>query len=407
MGPGLRRTILIGLACLLVGGASGFVIGRAGTGRSARPQDSGSTSLPGNGLPDSPELPGTVPVQSPSGFPPESLFVEIYELRNRAVVNITTQSVRYNFFFEPVPTQRSTGSGIIIDERGFILTNHHVIEGADRVLVTLADGALVDGEIVGTDRENDLALVRIDPGDRVLEPVPFGRSTGLRTGQTVLAIGNPFGLDRTLTTGIVSGTGRSVRQQIGSADFVIQNMIQTDASINPGNSGGPLLNSRGELVGINTMIYSPSGGSVGIGFAVPIDTAARVLPDLIEFGRVRRGWIDIVPIQLFPDLVRFADLPVDRGILVSQVVPGGNADSAGLRGGDPARAVRYERTIIRLGGDIIVELDGTPVSSLGSLFEALEDNRPGETVEVVYLRNGRERTGSVVLSDRPEQYRLD
>ncbi len=364
---------------------------------SSRPPDRAGPGDPG----------GVLPVQGPGAVTSQSLFVDIYELRNRSVVNITTQTVRYNFFFEPVPTQRSTGSGVIIDERGFILTNHHVIEGADRVLVTLADGALIDGDVVGTDRENDLALVRIDPGNRVLQRVPFGRSSGLRTGETVLAIGNPFGLDRTLTTGIVSGTGRSVRQQIGSADFVIQNMIQTDASINPGNSGGPLLNSRGEIIGINTMIYSPTGGSVGIGFAVPIDTAARVLPDLIEFGRVRRGWIDIVPIQLFPDLVRFADLPVDRGILVSQVVPGGNADSAGLRGGDPRSAVRYERTIIRLGGDIIVEIDGTPVSSLGGLFEALEDNRPGEEVEVVYLRNGRERSTSVVLSDRPEQYRLD
>ena len=184
-------------------------------------------------------------------------------------------------------------------------------------------------------------------------------------------------------------------------------MIQTDASINPGNSGGPLLDASGTMIGINTMIYSPSGGSIGIGFAVPIDTARRVVPDLIQFGMVRRGWIEIVPRQLFPQLVRYADLPVSRGVLVSEVIPGGNAAAAGLRGGSPENAVRYGNTVIYLGGDIIVEVDDYPVETVANLYEALEDNAPGEEVTVVYIRGRRERSTNLVLSERPERFQWD
>jgi S1-C subfamily serine protease len=216
-----------------------------------------------------------------------------------------------------------------------------------------------------------------------------------------LAIGNPFALDRTLTTGIVSGLGRPVRTDTG---LVIKEMIQTDASINPGNSGGPLLNSKGEMIGVNTMIYSPSGGSVGIGFAVPVDTAKRVVPDLLRYGKVQRGWIDIVPVQLFPALVRYADLNVSEGILVSEVEPGSNAEAAGLKAGN--QAVRYGRSIINLGGDIIVEVDGTPITTLMDLLGALEDNKPGETVEVKVIRGRRKQTLYVKLSTRPRNIRF-
>ena len=177
-------------------------------------------------------------------------------------------------------------------------------------------------------------------------------------------------------------------------------MIQTDASINPGNSGGPLLNARGEMIGINTMIYSPSGGSVGIGFAVPVDTARRILPDLIRYGEVKRGWIDIVPVQLFPQLVRYADLPVSRGVLVSEVVPGGNAEKAGIEGGSQRRAVRAGRNVIYLGGDVIVEADGMAVASLADLYSALEDNKPGEKVRIKVMRGRSERTIELTLSER-------
>jgi len=330
----------------------------------------------------------------------EANNIQIYEKLNEAVVNVTSVSFEYNWFLEPIPKE-GTGSGSIIDQKGYVLTNYHVIKSANELSVTLADGSNYRGDIVGVDPENDLAVIKFDPQGRRLATISFGSSANLRVGQKVLAIGNPFALDRTLTTGIVSGLGRPVRTDSG---LVIKEMIQTDASINPGNSGGPLLNSKGEMIGINTMIYSPSGGSVGIGFAVPVDTARRVIPDLLRYGKVQRGWIDIVPVQLFPALVRYADLNVSEGILVSEVEPGSNAEAAGLKAGQ--QAVRYGRSIINLGGDIIVDVDGVPVATLMDLLSALEDNKPGETVEVKVIRGRREQTLYVKLSTRSENIRF-
>jgi S1-C subfamily serine protease len=330
--------------------------------------------------------------------------ISVFESRNDGVVNISTQRVTVDWFFDVVPQQGQSGSGSIIDERGYILTNNHVIEGASEITVTLADGDTLPAEVVGTDVENDLAVLRIDPGDRSLSTIPLGDSQALHVGQKVLAIGNPFAIGRTLTTGVISGLGRSIRNE---DNFIINGLIQTDASINPGNSGGPLLNSRGEIIGINTMIYSQSGGSIGIGFAVPVQTARRVVPDLIEFGEVRRGWIEVSPVQLFPQLVRFARLPVEEGLLISQVVPDGNAEGAGLRGGSASQRIEYRNTIIYLGGDIIVEVDGTRIATLANLFEALEDNRPGDQVSVTYVRGGRERETVVTLVERPERLRFN
>lgn len=330
--------------------------------------------------------------------------IRVYDERNQAVVNVSTETMSYNWFLEPVPRPGTAGSGSIIDRRGYILTNAHVVDRAFKVFVTLPDGTRLDGEVIGSDPENDLAVVRFDPAGRTLVTIPLGDSDQLRVGQKVLAIGNPFALDRTLTVGIVSGLGRPVRT---SNNLVIRDMIQTDASINPGNSGGPLLDAAGMMVGINTMIYSPSGGSIGIGFAVPVNTARRVVPDLIEFGVVRRGWIDIVPRQLFPQLVQYAGLPVNEGVLISQVVAGGNAEAAGLRGGRRNEAVRYGGTVIYLGGDIIRRVDDVEIRSLSNLYEALEDKRPGDEVRVVYLRGTSERTARVVLSERPEQFQWE
>ena len=320
----------------------------------------------------------------------------IYKTLNDGVVNVTSITFSYNWFLEPIP-QQGTGSGSIIGQEGYVLTNYHVIKDAERLSITLSDGTNFDGTVVGVDPENDLAVLKFDPQGRALVTIPLGISAGLEVGQKVLAIGNPFGLERTLTTGIVSGLGRPVRT---NNDIVIKEMIQTDASINPGNSGGPLLNARGEMIGINTMIYSPSGGSVGIGFAVPVDTAKRVLPDLIKLGEVRRGWIEIVPVQLFPQLVRYAELQVSRGILVSELIPGGNAERAGIRGGSQRRVVRAGRNSIYLGGDVITEVDGQAISSLGDLYGALEDNMPGETVVVKVTRGNVEKTFQVELSSR-------
>jgi S1-C subfamily serine protease len=344
-----------------------------------------------------PRAPAAQPAQYTGAVSPEETNnIEIYDRLNKAVVNVTSVTYSYNWFLEPVP-QQGTGSGSIIDSKGHVLTNYHVVKDAEELSLTLADGVNYKGKIVGADPENDLAVVKFDPNGAALSVIPFGNSAKLRVGQKVLAIGNPFGLDRTLTTGIISGLGRPVKTESG---MVIREMIQTDASINPGNSGGPLLNSRGEMIGINTMIFSPSGGSVGIGFAVPVETARRVVPDLIRYGQVQRGWIDITPVQLFPALVRYAGLPVGQGILVSEVAAGSTAEQAGLKGG--REAVRYGRSLIYLGGDIIVEVDRMPVTSLYDLLGALEDNKPGESVEVKILRNRKPMALTLKLSQRPQ-----
>jgi len=327
--------------------------------------------------------------------------IDVYERYNAGVVNITTEVVALNWMLEPIPREGGSGSGSVIDERGYVLTNYHVIKNAVKVFVSLADGTRYDGTVTGFDAENDLAVIKFEPprGAR-LTVIPFGASENLRVGQKVLAIGNPFGLERTLTTGVVSSIGRSIQQD---ARTIIHGMIQTDASINPGNSGGPLLNSRGEMIGINTVIYSTSGGSVGVGFAVPVDTAKRVVPDLIRYGAVRRGWIEAELVQIFPALLdymkeRGSPLPVEKGLLVSVATRGGNADRAGIRGG--ATTVRYYQSRFNVGGDIIVSVDGLAIQNINDLYRALEDNKPGDKVKVEYYRGDRKISTEVVLADR-------
>lgn len=344
------------------------------------------------------------PVDSLPGYTlSESENINVYEKLNQGVVHITTEVMVGMWFADPVPRDGGTGSGSIIDSRGYVLTNYHVVKGTYRIYVSLWDGSNYEATVVGTDQENDLAVIKFEPekGTR-LTVIPYGSSTGLKVGQKVLAIGNPFGLERTLTVGIVSALGRAIQQ---SSTSIIRDMIQTDASINPGNSGGPLLNARGEMIGINTMIYSESGGSVGLGFAVPVDTAKRVVPELIATGTVKRGWIEAEFVQLFPALVDYMNdkgspYPVNSGLLLSTVRSAGNAARAGLQGG--ATAVRYSRSTFNVGGDLIVEVDGMAVSSIADLYAALEDNKPGETVKVVFYRGKNRMTANVLLSDRAE-----
>jgi len=335
--------------------------------------------------------------------------IDVYERLNEGVVNITTEQLYYNWFSEAVPQEGDSGSGSIIDAQGYVLTNKHVVKDAYKVYVGLADGSRFEAKVIGIDPENDLAVIKFAPPKGVkLTVIPYGDSSRLRVGQKVLAIGNPFGLERTLTRGIVSGIGRPVsqteRDQNGaSTTVVIQNMIQTDASINPGNSGGPLLNAHGELIGVNTMIYSPSGGSVGIGFAVPVATAKRVVPELMKSGHVARGWIELSPVALFSDLVDYMKqnnipTPVDTGLLVSQARRAGNADRAGIRGG--TTQVRTRASAFFVGGDIIVSVNGVKTDALAQLYVALENTKPGDSVDVVYYRGNKKMTAKVQLSDR-------
>jgi len=324
--------------------------------------------------------------------------IDIYEKLNSAVVNITTETMAINWFLEPVPQEGSSGSGSIIDRRGYVLTNNHVIQNAHKVFINMADGSQYEGTVVGVDNESDLAVLKFEPpAGMVLQTILYGDSKSLKVGQKVLAIGNPFALERTLTVGIVSGLGRPIQT---STNRIIRDMIQTDASINPGNSGGPLLDTQGKMIGINTMIYSPSGGSVGIGFAVPVNTAMRVVNELIQYGKVRRGWIDATVVQIFPSLVRYAKLPVDSGLLISRTKKGGLAEKAGLKQG--TEPVQYGRSVIYLGGDIITSVNGLKTKTLADLYASLEASKPGDVVKVEIMRGGQTTALQVTLADREE-----
>lgn len=324
--------------------------------------------------------------------PDERNSIAIFDALNEAVVNVAAVGSSFSRF----RPRSDSGSGVVIDADGHVLTSHHVIRNAARLTVTLWDDSEHGAQVVGTDPENDLAVIRFEPGDLPLTVIPFGDSTDLLVGQKVLAIGNPFGQDRSLTTGIVSGLGRPVQTDDGR---VIQEMIQTDASINPGNSGGPLLDANGRMIGINTMIFSPTGVSTGVGFAVPVATARRVLPELIEHGTVRRGWIDAHLVAVTARLARQLGLSRRDGMLVSTVRSGSAADQAGLRGG--TRQFRWGHTLLYAGGDIVVEIDGQRIDQFHDLMAALEDNKPGEEVLVVVERGDRLLELSVTLSERP------
>lgn len=327
----------------------------------------------------------------------EEQNILVYEKCNEAVVNITTQVMGINWFLEPVVQDGGSGSGSIIDERGYVVTNVHVINKANKINISLADGTSYPGTVVGTDVESDIAVLKFDPPENVkLKTIAFGDSNTLKVGQKVIAIGNPFALERTMTTGIISGLGRPIQE---SANVIIRNMIQTDAAINPGNSGGPLLDTNGKMVGINTMIISNSGSSAGIGFAVPVSTAQRVVNDLLKYGKVRRGTILIEPVQMTSSIAQYAGLKINYGILVSQVKEGSNAEKAGLRGGTkPVQyGSRFNSTTIYLGGDIITGIDGIDIRTYADYTSVLESKRPKDAVTVTVFRNGNFEKLKVLL----------
>ena len=323
--------------------------------------------------------------------------IAVYENFADGVVNITSTALQMDFFFNAFPTQGS-GSGSIIDLNGHILTNHHVVAGAQKLEVTLADESKWSARLIGSDPDNDLAVIKMDAPKEKLKVIPMGDSRNLRIGQKVLAIGNPFGLQRTLTTGIISSLGRTIRSEVGN---MIEDVIQTDAAINPGNSGGPLLNSDGEIIGINSAIISPSGGNVGIGFAVPVNTAKRLLPELIAKGYVSYPWIGATIQSLIPEIARFLKIKVEKGAMIAEVVKGGPADKAGLKGGN--QRVQVGNVIAIVGGDVVVRADQHEVKSHDELIRYIREKKPGDAISLKVLRKGSFSEVKVTLGERPRR----
>jgi S1-C subfamily serine protease len=341
-------------------------------------------------------------VEITEAAPNESLDVEeqnnisVYKRNIPSVVNVTSRAVTFDFFYGLVP-QEGQGSGFVIDKEGHILTNYHVIADARQVEVTLHNRKKYKATIVGTDPPHDLAVIKITAPDLV--PAVLGDSRNLQVGQKVYAIGNPFGLSGTMTRGIVSSI-RPVREPNGA---YIDEAIQTDAAINPGNSGGPLMNWHGEVIGINTMILSTAATpqNAGIGFAIPINTAKAVLNDLVTLGRVRRPALGVRTIEITPELADEIGLPVDYGLLIIQVTPGGSADQAGLRAGN--ERAYLGNTPIMLGGDLIVAIDGQKVENEQDLAQTMNNHRAGDSVKISVYRGKKKMDITVPLGEARQQ----
>ena len=322
-------------------------------------------------------------ISDPSAVSDEQNSIEVYKAVSPGVAFISTTSYQQDMWGD-VEEGRGNGSGSVIDAEGHILTNNHVVEGATKLTVSFGGDKVYPATVVGRDPDTDLAVIKIEPPASGLTVVGLGDSDKLAVGQKVLAIGNPFGLDRTLTTGVISGLQRPIRARNNRP---IDAAIQTDASINPGNSGGPLLDKFGRMIGINSQILSPAGGSVGVGFAIPVNTAKRVVPQLIQFGEVRRPKLG-ASLPSVSDLAqRGYRLPTDHGLLVYQTVPGGSAERAGIKG------IGGDNSI----GDIILSVDGQKTDDIDDLYRILDKKNIGDTVNVEVLRNGKTTTLPVKL----------
>jgi S1-C subfamily serine protease len=378
----LRRVLLV---VLLVGGFW-FVTAHL-------PHGIGTLSLLNTSVSRSPLA--LTEAQAAPAFDAEELNnIAVYKKGLPSVVNITSKSVAFNFFYGQVP-QEGQGSGFILDRAGHVLTNFHVIADANRIEVKTSDKHTYKATIVGSDKVHDLALLQINASN--LQPVTLADSSDLAVGQKVYAIGNPFGLNGTMTRGIIS----SIRTVKGPEGSPIEDAIQTDAAINPGNSGGPLLNSRGEVIGINTLIAT--GGaeqSSGIGFAIPINTAKAVLGDLTKFGRVRRPSLGIVSLAIGPDIAEQMGLPAESGVLVQKVVSGGAAERAGLRGGNE-QAYLGNMPIV-LGGDLIVAIDGREIVDTSDISSIMDKHQPGDQVSVTFYRGRKRLVVKLTLGDTRE-----
>jgi S1-C subfamily serine protease len=324
----------------------------------------------------------------------ESINVRIYRQTAPAVANILTKATEYDFFMDPVPVE-GAGSGFIIDPRGYILTNFHVVQEAQSIEVVLGDQSKYTAKYIGADPRNDVALIKIEPKGKPLTALTLGDSSSLQVGQKVLAIGNPFGFQSTLTTGVVSALGRTVQT---SQTTFIDEAIQTDAAINRGNSGGPLINSHGEVIGINSAIFTPTGTTAGIGFAIPINTAKSIATDLITDGRVHRAFLGVETLPIGGWLSEALDLPVQEGLLVETVTRGGPAAAAGIRGGD--RLVQAGMRRIHIGGDVITAIEGQKIAGQIDVNVVLNHKRPGDVVTVTVYRGAKKMDIPVKLGER-------
>jgi putative serine protease PepD len=347
------------------------------------------------------------PIEAKSSNDP-NLVNEIYRRDGRGVAFIEATAPPeeaaspFNPFGEEGPNGggTATGSGFLIDTEGHVITNNHVVEGATKVTVKLgSEDTGHTAEVVGTDPATDLALLKVDQSAEKLHPLALGNSSEVQVGDPVVAIGNPFGLDRTVTAGIVSALQRQIQAPNG---FSISHVIQTDAAINPGNSGGPLIDTSGRVIGINSQIQTGGGnGNVGIGFAVPIDTAKEVVQQIEEHGEVKHAYIGITGGSVTPQIAKALKLPVDKGVLVNEVVEEGPADKAGIEGGDTEATI--EGAQVRLGGDIITEVNGEPISSMEDVIDAVNSSKPGDEMDLTLLRGENEtKHVTVTLEARPD-----
>lgn len=329
---------------------------------------------------------------NPDTISDEQNSIEVYKTLSPGVAFINTTSYTQDFWGD-VEEGKGSGSGSVIDNQGHIVTNFHVIEGAQKITVSLGGDKVYTAKLVGGDPDTDLAIIKIDPPQTGLTIVPLGDSEKLVVGQKVLAIGNPFGLDRTLTTGIISGLQRPIRAR---NDRLIEGAIQTDASINPGNSGGPLLDKFGKMIGINSQILSPAGGSVGVGFAIPISIAKRVIPQLIQFGEVKRPkpGANLLSVEQLAE--QGVKLPVGSGLLVRNVLTGGSFDKAGIKG---LSRNGYGEIVL---GDIVLSMDGEKMSDTDVLDRFLDKKKIGDTVQVEILRGNSKITVPVKLLQSPQ-----
>ncbi|HEU0368659.1 MAG TPA: trypsin-like peptidase domain-containing protein [Candidatus Acidoferrum sp.] len=326
----------------------------------------------------------------------EVLNVRVYRETSPAVANVLTKATEYDFWMDPVPVE-GAGSGFVIDGKGYILTNFHVVQGAQTIEVVLGDQSRYTAKFIGADQRNDVALLKVEPKGKPLMALSLGDSAALQVGQKVLAIGNPFGFQSTLTTGVVSALGRTV--QTSQTTFIDQ-AIQTDAAINRGNSGGPLINSHGEVIGINSAIYTPSGTTAGIGFAIPINTAKRIAHDLITDGRVHQAFLGVETIPINESFAEALGLPAQEGLLVQTTTRGGPAAEAGILGGDRVAQAGMRRFYV--GGDVLTAIDGQKIANRVDVDLMLNKKRPGEEVTITLFRGGKKMDLKVKLGERPQ-----